>query len=447
VNTTISQSDTLNADDVYRKITWRLLPFLFICYTVAFLDRINIGIAQLEMKHDVGFSDLVYGFGASIFFVGYIMMEVPSNLMIGWMGVRQTFARIMILWGLTAAATAFVTTPFHLYSVRFLLGVFEAGLYPGIIFYLTRWYPLHRRARIIALFTCSVGIAGLLGGPLSGAVMTLFGNVGGLFGWQWMFLVEGLPACILGIVALLYLDNAPSEAKWLTAAERQLVITEVFVSNAIGPHGEHTFRRVVTDYRLYLMGFIGFGHICGLYAIGFWMPTIIKNTGISSPLYVGLLSAIPYFWSWVALIAIGRSSDRTGERRWHCAATAFAGGLGLVGMALFSHNLWLALAACSLSVSGILAGAPVGWAINTDYMRGRGSAGGIALLNTISLTGGIISPSIIGWTKTITGDVTAGLYVMAAIGVLGGFIAIIFVPGMLRPQRDDHAAATVEATL
>ncbi len=423
--------ERLDADKLYRKITFRILPFLFICYTVAFLDRINMGIGQVEMKQDVGFTDLVFGFGASIFFVGYILTEIPSNLMIGRFGVRRTFCRIMILWGIAAAAMAFVTQPIHLYTVRILLGVFEAGLYPGIIYYITKWYPLDRRARIVGLFTCSIGIAGLLGGPLSGALMTFFDGAFGLHGWQWMFLIEGLPACVLGVATLFYLQNEPAEARWLTPAERQRVATDVAASNAVGPRGEHTIKRALTDWRLYLMGIVGLGQICPLYAIGFWMPTTIKGTGITSPLWIGLISAIPYFCSWIALIMVSRNSDRTFERRWHLTATLVAAGGGLVLVGLFSTNVWLSMIGFSISMSGILAAAPVCWAINTDYMRGSGSAVGIALLNTLSLVGGIISPSIMGWTKTITGDVTTGLYVMGGISFVAAVVAIVFVPGML----------------
>jgi MFS family permease len=440
------RSGSPDADRVYRKITWRLVPFLFVCYTIAFLDRINLGIAQLEMKHDIGLGDLVYGFGASMFFVGYILMEIPSNLMLGWVGARKTFFRIMLLWGLAAAATAFVTRPIHLYIVRFLLGFFEAGLYPGIIYFFTLWYPLDRRARVIGVFTCSVGIAGLLGGPLSGGLMTLFAGSGGLHGWQWMFLLEGLPACLMAFVTLFFLDDGPQHAKWLSQTEQQFVVSEVEDSNATDSHREHTIGRVLTDWRLYLVGLIGFGHICGLYAIGFWMPTIIKENGVTNPFQVGLISAIPYFWSWIALMVTGWTSDKTGERYWHCVLLNLANGVGLAGIGLFSNNLWLAVASCSVAMCGLLASAPVGWAINTDYMRGRGSAGGIALLNTISLTGGIVSPSMIGWTKTVTGNVSSGLYLMAAIGVLGAFIAWLLVPGMLKTRTDGTVSQPVEVT-
>jgi MFS family permease len=423
--------ENLDADRLYRKVTTRILPFLFICYTVAFLDRINLGIGQVEMKQDLGFSDLALGFGASIFFIGYIITEIPSNLLITRVGVRLTFCRIMILWGLTAAAMALVTRPFHLYAVRFLLGVFEAGLYPGIIYYITRWYPLDRRARIVGLFTCAIGVAGLIGGPISGALMTFLNGTLGLFGWQWMFIAEGLPACVLGVVTLFYLQNEPTEARWLTPAERQRIAADVAASNAVGPRGEHTVKRALTDWRLYVFGIIGLGQICPLYAIGFWMPTTIKGTGITSPLWIGVISAIPYFCSWIALIVVSRSSDRTLERRWHLVGTLLAAGGGLILVGLFSTNVWISMIGFSISMSGILAAAPVCWAINTGYMRGRGSAAGIALLNTLGLIGGIISPTIMGWTKTLTGSLTTGLFVMGSVSFVAAVVAITLVPGML----------------
>ena len=285
------------ADGVYKKVTLRLIPFLFLCYTFAFLDRINIGVAQLEMKQDVGFTDLIYGTGAGIFFLGYVLMEIPSNLMLERIGVRKTFSRILVLWGLAAAATAFVTAPFQLYSVRFMLGLFEAGLYPGVIFYLTRWYPVDRRAKVIAIFTCATGIAGLIGGPLSGLLMTQFNGASGLHGWQWMFIVEGLPASIIGIAAFFYLDNSPAEATWLSEPEKALILRGLNHDEPVSLHNAHSFVGALGDYRVYLLALIWFTQICGVFVIGFWLPTIIKSFGLTSPLNIGLLSAIPYFCS------------------------------------------------------------------------------------------------------------------------------------------------------
>ncbi len=445
VDMTAQQPDSAQTDAVYRKITTRLIPFLFLCYVFAFLDRINIGIAQVEMKQDVGYSDLVYSFGAGIFFLGYVLMEVPSNLMLNWIGVRRTFSRIMVLWGLAAAATAFVTLPFHLYAVRFMLGLFEAGLYPGVIYFLTRWYPVERRAKAIAIFTCATGIAGLLGGPLSGVLMTAMDGTAGLHGWQWMFIVEGIPASVIGVVAYFYLDNGPGEAKWLSPAEKQLVEAKLKGSEAGDTHQEHTFVGALLDFRVYVLALIWFAQICGVFVIGFWLPTIIKSFGINSPLHIGLLSAIPYFFSWVALIALGRHSDMTMERRWHCAGAMIFGAIGLVAAGMITTNLWLALAALSVATSGILACNPLLWAIATDYIRGSGAAGGIAVVNTIGLLGGFVSPIIIGWTKTLTGDVTTGLYVIAGILLLGALLTIVFVPGMLKRERKEGFAGIAEA--
>ncbi|WP_454719543.1 MULTISPECIES: MFS transporter [Cupriavidus] len=417
------------AESTYRKITLRLIPFLFMCYVFAFLDRINIGIAQLDMKHDVGFSDLTYSIGAGIFFVGYVLMEVPSNLLLARIGVKRTFSRIMVLWGLIAAATAFVTLPAHLYTIRFLLGLAEAGLYPGVIFYLTRWYPVERRAKVIAIFTCATGIAGLLGGPLSGWLMTHFDGAHGMQGWQWMFIVEGLPATVLGVLALFYLDNGPQEARWLSDSEKALVARDLRHSSAVSEtHGEHTFGRALKDFRVYVMGFVWFSQIAGVFAIGFWLPTLIKASGVTSPLEIGCYSAIPYFVSWVALIMLNRHSDRTMERRWHCALAMLCGAAGLFAAGLINGNLVLSLVALSVATAGILAPNPLIWAISTDYIRGSGAAGGIAVINCVGLLGGFVSPMIIGSIKTLTNSMAGGLGAISLLMVLGALAAIVFAP-------------------
>jgi D-galactonate transporter len=417
------------AERAYAKITSRLIPFLFLCYVFAFLDRINIGIAQLDMKQDVGFNDLTYSIGAGIFFLGYVLMEVPSNLLLARIGVRKTFSRIMILWGLVAAATAFVTLPVHLYSVRFLLGLSEAGLYPGVIYYLTRWYPVERRAKVIAIFTCATGIAGLFGGPMSGWLVTHFNGMHGLHGWQWMFIVQGLPASVLGVIAFFYLDNSPEEAKWLSPQEKAMIADDLRRSSSFGiGHAEHTFGRALRDPRVYLMGFVWFAQIAGVFAIGFWLPTMIKNAGVASPLAIGGFSAIPYFVSWIALITLNRHSDRTMERRWHCGGAMIVGAAGLVAASLLAGNLALSLAALSVATAGILAPNPLIWAISTDYIRGSGAAGGVAIINCVGLLGGFVSPMIIGSIKTMTGSMIGGLGAIALLMVIGALAVILFAP-------------------
>ncbi len=432
------------ADGVYKKVTLSLIPFLFLCYTFAFLDRINIGVAQLEMKQDVGFTDLIYGTGAGIFFLGYVLMEIPSNLMLERIGVRKTFSRILVLWGLAAAATAFVTAPFQLYSVRFMLGLFEAGLYPGVIFYLTRWYPVDRRAKVIAIFTCATGIAGLIGGPLSGLLMTQFNGAGGLHGWQWMFIVEGLPASIIGIAAFFYLDNSPAEATWLSEPEKALILRGLNHNEPVSLHNAHSFVGALGDYRVYLLALIWFTQICGVFVIGFWLPTIIKSFGLTSPLNIGLLSAIPYFCSWVALIALGRHSDQKKERAWHCGIAMIFGAIGLVAAGMVTTSLALSLFFLSIATSGILSCNPILWAIATEYLQGKAAAGAIAVVNTIGLLGGFFSPMIIGWAKTLTGNSATGLDVIAAFLVVGALVSIVFTPAMLR-RRGSLPSGTVEA--
>jgi MFS family permease len=421
--------DVPQAERTYGKITRRLIPFLFLCYVFAFLDRINIGIAQLDMKHDVGFSDLTYSVGAGIFFLGYVLMEVPSNLLLARIGVKRTFSRIMILWGIIAAGTAFVTMPAHLYTVRFLLGLAEAGLYPGVIFYLTRWYPVERRAKVIAIFTCATGIAGLFGGPLSGALMTYCNGLYGLHGWQWMFIVQGLPASVLGVIAFFYLDDSPQKAAWLSDADKEIVLRDLRRSSGVSAaHAEHTFGRAATDFRVYVMGFVWFTQIAGVFAIGFWLPSLIKGSGVASSLAVGCYSAIPYFVSWVALVLLNRHSDRTMERRWHCAIAMLCGAAGLVVAGFTGGNLPLSLIALSVATAGILAPNPLIWAISTDYIRGSGAAGGVAIINCVGLLGGFVSPIIIGSVKTWTHSMAGGLGAIATLMVLGAIAAVVLAP-------------------
>ncbi|WP_250441502.1 MFS transporter [Caballeronia sp. AZ1_KS37] len=449
----IGSFDRPKAEATYGKITRRLIPFLFLCYVFAFLDRINIGIAQLDMKHDVGFSDLTYSIGAGIFFLGYVLMEVPSNLLLARIGVKRTFSRIMILWGLIAAGTAFVTLPSHLYTVRFFLGLAEAGLYPGVIFYLTRWYPVERRAKVIAIFTCATGIAGLFGGPLSGALMTYFDGYGGLHGWQWMFIVQGLPASVLGVIAFFFLDDGPQQAKWLTENEKAIVLDDIRKSSSVSTkHAEHTFGRALKDFRVYVMGFVWFTQIAGVFAIGFWLPTLIKSAGVSGALQIGCYSAIPYFVSWIALIALNRHSDRTMERRWHCAIAMVFGAAGLVVAAFTTGNLALSLAALSVATAGILAPNPLIWAISTDYIRGSGAAGGVAVINCVGLLGGFVSPMIIGSIKTMTNSMAGGLGAIALLMVLGAIAAVVLAPSTSAVasgagHTDEGSDAVADATV
>lgn len=415
-------------DATYRKITWRLMPFLFICYVAAYLDRINVGFAQLQMKDALGFSDAVYGLGAGIFFAGYFLFEVPSNLILEKIGARRTLVRIMVLWGLTSAAMMFITSPTVFYVLRFLLGVFEAGFFPGMIFYLTGWYPANRRARVMALFLTAVAMAGVIGGPLSGWVMRTFDGLNGLGGWQWMFLVEGLPSCLLGVIAWFYLDDRPGQAKWLSAEEKAIVVGELQRDHDARPffHG-HSFGDAVKSPRVYAMALTWFTFICGVYAISFWLPTLIKGAGVTDVLSIGLYSAIPYGVAVLTMILVCRHSDRSGERRRHAVACALVGAAALATIAQTSGNLPLSLLVMSIATAGIFTLQPLFWAIATDFLGGtKAAAGTIAFINSLGLIGGFASPTMLGWVKTTTGSLSNGLYLIAALLTIGALITLRF---------------------
>jgi D-galactonate transporter len=423
---------------VYRKVSLRLIPFLFICYVAAYLDRINIGFAQLQMKQDLGFSDAVYGLGAGIFFFGYALFEVPSNLLLEKFGARKTLLRIMLLWGLTSASLMFVTTPSQLYVARFLLGLFEAGFFPGIILYFTYWYPSKMRARIIALFMSGMAVSGIIGGPLSGWIMNDLAGVNGWAGWQWMFLLEGLPAVFLGLLVWFILPDRPRDAKWLSVREKDVIDSALQQDRRdLGPAHHGSLKQALRDPIIYILAFAYFAFIAGTYVITFWLPTIIKSFGLTDPLEIGLLTAIPYLIGAFGMVALGKHSDQTRERRWHCAFAAFLGGAGLVAASLLAGHLALALAALSFATVGIFATMPLFWAMPTAYLSGPAAAGGIALINSLGLIGGFVSPFVIGWMKTLTGSVNYGLYFVTALMVLGAIALLAKVPASaLREKRE-----------
>jgi len=421
---------------VYRKISLRLVPFLFICYVASYLDRINIGFAQLQMKQDLGFSDAVYGLGAGIFFFGYALFEVPSNLLLEKFGARRTLLRIMLLWGLTSAGMMFVSTPGQLYAARFLLGLFEAGFFPGIILYFTYWYPSYMRAKIIALFMSGMAVSGIIGGPLSGWIMNDMAGVNGWAGWQWMFLLEGLPAVLLGLLVWFMLCDRPGDAKWLSAQEKDVVERTLQQDRqALGTAHHGGLRAALRDPKIYILAFAYFTFIAGTYVITFWLPTIVKGFGLTDPLQIGLLTAIPYVIGAIGMVVLGKHSDRTRERRWHCAGAAFLGGAGLVAASFLAGNLPLALVALSLATVGIFATMPLFWAMPTAYLSGSAAAGGIALINSIGLIGGFVSPFVIGWMKTVTGSVNYGLYFVTALMVIGAIALLAGVPAKALRER------------
>ena len=406
----------------YRKVAWRLMPLLLICYIIAYLDRVNVGFAKLQMIGALGFSDVVYGLGAGIFFIGYFLFEIPSNIILHKVGARVWIGRIMITWGLLSAAMMFITTPTAFYIMRFFLGVAEAGFFPGIILYLTYWYPSHRRGRITALFMTGIALAGVLGGPLSGAIMKLADGRNGWAGWQWMFLLEGLPAVLIGIIVLMYLDDRISDAKWLSEEERALLAANIAAENS--SKEEASVFTVLSSGRVWLMAMIYFSLVVGLYGVSFWLPTIIKAMGIADPLEVGLMSAIPYGAAMIVMLLVARSADRLRERRWHIAIPALLGAIGLVLSVLWAKDTVLAMAALTLATAGMLSTLPLFWSLPTSFLAGTGAAAGIAMINSIGNLAGFASPYAVGWLKEATASTDAGIYVLAASLVLGAALTL-----------------------
>lgn len=417
---------------LYRKITWRLLPFLLLCYVFAYLDRINIGFAKLQMQQDVGISDAVYGLGAGIFFLGYVLFEVPSNLLLTRIGARRTISRIMVLWGLTSASMLFVQGEWSFYVLRFMLGVFEAGFAPGMIFYLTYWYSQSRMAGVMAVVMLAGPIGGIVGGPVSAWIMTSFSGAHGLDGWQWMFLLEGLPCVLLGVIAFRYLDDKPAEARWLGAEEKALLAADL---DTRGAQQKHAFAQVLRDPAIYGMALTYFCLICGIYAVSFWLPTLLKIAGVQDTMEIGLYSAIPYLAAALFMLWFARSSDRMQERRWHTLVPALMAGVALCVATAAPTQFALSLTAITLATGFMWAAYTVFWAIPSQYLKGEAAAGGIALINSIGLLGGFLSPSIIGWSKEATGSLAGGLYVISALLVAGALLLLVNRPPRHAPAR------------
>ena len=368
------------------------------------------------MQGELGMSDAAYGFAAGVFFLGYVLFEVPSNLLLVRIGARKTLSRIMVLWGLTSAAMCLVHSPPLFYVLRFLLGVFEAGFGPGILFYLTLWYGRDRRGTVMACFLLAGPVAGVVGGPLATWILTATDGAHGLSGWQWMFLLEGLPCLAVGLAIYLKLDDSPAAAAWLDARERAL-LAECLDRGVTIRHS--AFGSVLTDPRIYGLALSYFCMICGLYAVSFWLPTLLRTAGVRDTLAVGAYSTLPYIAAIAAMVLCARHSDRKGEHRWHSAATCLVAGMTLAVAAGTLGMFAISMTALVLATAATYAAYAVFWAIPPDYLRGTASAGGIAFINSIGLLGGFISPTLIGTVKDWTGSLASGLLVIAAMLVAG----------------------------
>lgn len=411
-------------DEIYRRINLRVVTILMVAYMLDCLDRLNIGFAQHQISERIGLSPADYGFAAGIFFIGYVLFEIPTSLLLPKTGARRTFARIMVLWGLTSASMGLIHERHMFYIMRFMLGVFEAGFAPVAMYYLTIWYPRERMATAISLQQIAAPVAGILAGPLSGLLVQGMDHVGGLDGWRWMFFLEGAPSVLMGFAVYFILPDRPSEAKWLTPAEQRIV-----QDNASTVGSTHTgFGAVLRDRRIYLLSFAYFCVICGIYTISFWLPAVLRRASTLSDLQVGLLAAIPYICATGALLTWGRLSDRARERRWHSAGPALLGALGLVIVILSPGNLIMALIALSVTAAALYSAYLVFLSVPSDILKGPGAVGGYALINSIGLLGGFLSPIIIGQTTQMTGSVTVGLACMAGIVATGGIVLLMTIP-------------------
>ncbi|SSP28916.1 MFS family transporter [Acinetobacter pittii] len=424
-----SEVDTAVRKSAYRKIAFRLMPFLMLCYFCAYLDRVNVGFAKLQMMSDLQFSEAVYGLGAGIFFIGYFLCEVPSNIVLHKVGARRWIARIMITWGILSGCFAFVQTEWQFYTLRFLLGVAEAGLAPGLLLYLTYWFPSYRRARMTVLWFIAIPISGMIGGPLSGLIMDRMSGVHGWFGWQWMFVIEAIPTVIVGLLVLAVLKDSVQDANWLTQDEKNLVKRELAQDNQ-HKEGHASVKEFIADKRLWLLAGIYFCVVMGQYAITFWLPTLIRNSGISDNWHIGLLTSLPYMCAIVVMILAGRSGDHFQERRWHLIIPMCAGAIALTFATLFASNLTLSLICLCIAASGVLTASSLFWMLPTNFLGGVSAAAGIAAVNSFANLAGFCSPYLIGWVTTNTGSNAIGMFLITAVLIFGASL-VLRVPAKL----------------
>lgn len=417
------------------RITWRIVPYIMLLYFIAFLDRVNIGFASLTMNQDLGLSSTAFGLGAGIFFVGYFLFEVPSNLILHKVGARIWIARVMVTWGLVSGCMAFVQGETSFYILRFLLGVAEAGFFPGIILYLSYWFPAKNRASVTALFMAAAPISTALGSPISGALLEMHGYMG-LAGWQWMFLLEAIPAVVLGVVTFFFLTDRPAKAGWLADDEKEWLTATMKEEEAQrSASSAHNPLKALADPRVLALSLVYFGTSAGLYTLGIWSPQIIKAFGLSS-LATGFVNALPGVVAVVAMVLWARHSDRTRERTWHVviACLVAAGGLVLAAGATTIVAVVLALVIVNI---GISSSKPPLWSMPTMFLGGSSAAAGIATINSIGNLGGFAGPAIIGWIKDETGSFAGGLYFVAASLLVSAGLVLV----LSRAQKRAAAAA------
>ncbi len=414
----------------YRKVDLRIVPFLFLCYILAYLDRVNVGFAKLQMLKDLSLSDAAFATGAGIFFVGYFFFEVPSNVLLKKFGARMWIARIMISWGVISACMIFVKGQWSFYAMRCLLGLAEAGFFPGVIFYLTLWYPSKLRSTRTAWFVAAIAVSGVIGNPVSGWIMDRLSGAMNLAGWQWLFLSEGLPSILVGFCVIFYLESSIAEAKWLSSEEKALLTRNLEAEDK--DKTEHRLRDAFASGKVWALCAIYFTLMIGLYGIAFWLPSIVKAFGVKGYLQVGFITAIPYGVAVVGMILISNHSDKTGERRLHYVGNVVAGAAGLILSGIFASTPVLAILFLSLGTLGVIGSMPLFWPLPSAFLAGTAAAAGIGIVNSVGNLGGYVGPNIPIWAKHFSSDPSAALYVIAGVLLAGAVLTYLFIPASLR---------------
>lgn len=416
------------------KVAWRLMPLIMVCYLFAFFDRINISFAKFQLQTDLGLSNTAYGLGAGLFVVGYVLFEVPSNMMLYKVGARRWIARIMMSWGVATALMIFVTTEWQFYVLRFLIGAMEAGFAPGVLYYLTLWFPQNYRGRITSTLFLASAFAGLIGAPVSGLVL---GHMDGLFdvrGWHWLFLLGGIPCVGLGLVVFFTLKDRIADAHWLSPDEQTYLASRIASHEPNQKHGSLLSALKLPGFAM--LALIYFLIQVASYGLNFWAPQLIRSAGTESPTIIGLLTAIPYVCGAISMLVIGRLSDATGERRKFVCGLIVVGAIGFVSAGIFANHTVFLIVSLALMGTGIIASIPAFWALPPKLLAGAGAgaAGGIALINTVGQMGGIVSPVMVGYIKDITGSTTPALYIIGATSLIAAALLIWGLPESLRTR-------------
>ena len=439
----VSADDDARRDRLYRQVAWRIVPLLFVCYLIAMIDRSSVGYAKLQFLTDLGFSEAAYGLGAGLFFIGYVVFEVPSNIYLHKVGVRRTILRIMVLWGLATVLAYLVRTPFQFYAARFLLGAAEGGFFPGVLLYMTYWFPADKRARVYAMFMLANPLSGLVGGLVAGWIMGRLDGTFGLHGWQMLFIAVGTPAIILGIVAYLYLSDTPASATWLSPADRAYLLDDVARSRPEKtPSKSGALRRVLASSRIYVTAAAYFTLVSTVTVLSLWGPSIIRSFGIKDVGTVGYVSAVPYAVGFVGMYVMGYSSDRMMERRWHYIVCALSGAAGAMLLATVHGDVVLSMLFLAMIAFGVYGGYAVFFTIPAAYLEPELAPTGLAVITALGSLGGFVTPSLIGWIKAETGSLDYGLAMAACISFAGALIVCFGIP---RRALQERAAVRIAA--